>query len=365
MASTQEVLASRQINKIMATLETKLEASQQLAFLNRTPIVNAEEEELTAKFDGTTFAADIVTDDERAVTYEFGKLTTSENNVPNLKIGIRLTQAQLRMHKRLEKRFNGVQDEGYATDWWNIRVAALKRGIDLRSEALILAAKLDSVVYDRLGVKFTGSFGTPAGLKVTPVTLWSNAGSATPITDLQQMRFNAEDAYGRTYNRATMSTADFMRASSTTEFQNKAALQFKYTPQPNTISPYDASTRDLFEAISGFKIELYNVTYKTKSPAGAVSRIRTLPLGKVLLTNSDDDNSEDVFDLANGVVTESIVAELVPTMVQGLAGEQFGPAAYVAPTSLDLNPPGVASWAVARRFPRKHDETECAVLTVI
>lgn len=358
-----QLLDARGLNRIMSTMATELEANQQLAWLNRTEVNNAVDEELTAKFEGTVFAADLVSDDARGVTYESGKLTVQPDNVPNLKIGARLNQADLNFLRRMQARQAGTQDQGIFTDWKNRRINALLRGIQLRQEALIVAAKLDSFVYDRLGLKIAGSFGTPAELKSTVATLWTNP-AATPITDLQQKKAFAEDTYGRSYNRVTMSTTDFQRAAATTEFQSKASLRFRFTVPNGAISPYSPEAVDLFEAISGMKLDIYNVRYKTKNPAGAISQQRTLPIGKVLLTNSDDDNNEGVFDLANGIVTESIVAEMVNSFVEGLDGEQFGPASYIAPTSPDLNPPGIAMWGVARCFPRKHDETECAVLTV-
>ena len=362
MAQTQ-LLDARGLNRIMSTMATTLEASQQLAWLNRTEVNDAADEELTAKFEGTVYAADIISDDARGVTYESGKLTVQPDNVPNLKIGARLNQADLNFLRRMQARMAGTQDEGIFTDWKNRRIRALLRGIQLRQEALIVAAKLDSVVYDRLGIKITGSFGTPADLKSTVATLWTNP-AATPITNLQQMKAYAEETYGRSYDRATMSTTDFQRMVATTEFQNKASLQYKFSVPANGVSPYSTEAVTLFEAISGMKLDIYNVRYKTKNPAGVTSQQRTLPIGKVILSNSDDDNNEGVFDLANGIVTESIVAELVNSFVEGLDGEQFGPASYIAPTSPDLNPPGIAMWGVSRCFPRKHDETESAVLTV-
>ena len=358
-----ETAAMRSINRITRTLATTLEINQNLAFLNRTPVINADDDEITAKFEGAIYAADIVADDSRAVTYDFGKMTLSTDNVPNLKFGLRLTQGQIKKLRRYAKDFAVSDPEGLFTDWKTRMAESLLRGIRVRQEALIVAAKLDSVVYDRLGVKIVGSFGTPAALKSTVATLWSNT-AATPILDMQMKRAYAQDTYGRSYNRATMSTQEFQRAASTEEFQKKASLQFKFTVAPGMISPYSTDAVELFEAISGFQLEKYDVFFKTKQADASTLQQRVMPQGKVILSNSADDNDEAVFDLANGEITEAIVADMVATLTIGLEGEQYGPATYMAPTSADLNPPGMAMWGVSRNFPRKHDETETAVLTV-
>lgn len=357
--------AVRSINRVINTLQHDLEIAQPLTFLGRTALNNADDDEITAKFSGSIYAADIVADDSRAVTYSMGKLQLVSDNVPNLKFGIRLNQAEIKKLRRYGLALDSNNESDLATyvDFKTRFANNLLRGIRVRQEALIVAAKLDAVVYDRLGIKIVGSFGTPAELKSAVATLWSNP-AATPISDLQQKKAYAEDEYGRTYNRVTTSTRDFQAAVATDEFQRMASLQFKFTVAPGTISPYSPDAMQLMEAISGFTWEKYNTYIKTKNADASETKGRILPLGKAILTNSDDDNNDGVFDLANGEITEALIAEMVQTLTEGLEGEQYGPAVYTAPTSADLNPPGMAMWGVSRNFPRKHDETESAVLTV-
>jgi hypothetical protein len=84
-----------------------------------------------------------------------------------------------------------------------------------------------------------------------------------------------------------------------------------------------------------------------------------------VLTDSNNDNRDDVWDFANGIVTESIVADLVDSAVIGnLGGPQYGPIAYATLANPTLNPPGLTYWGVARGFPRKHLLQSSAVLTV-
>lgn len=358
-----EILGTRNINAIMESLASKLDANQELTFLNRTAVPNVPDEEINAKFTGNVFAADIIADDQEGVVRDTGKFELFTDRVPNLKHGARIGQTGLNFLQRMKNQMNDTRGKEMVLDWLTRREAALLRGIRLRQEALIVAAKLDSVVYDRLGIKITAGFGTPSRLKVTPSTLWSNI-AATPITDL--LKLNADEAVvtGRRYNRATMSTVDFQNMTKTTEFLNRVQRMERFAFAGGAFSPYDPEARSIAEGLTGFQIEIYDIFYKQENPDGTVSNTRILPTGKVILTNSGDDKNEDVFDFANGIVTESIVNGLVSTSVQGLGSDQYGPVAYSAPTSLDLNPPGLTLWAVARGFPRKHDETESAVLTV-
>jgi hypothetical protein len=358
-----EVAAARSINRVIRTLDNTLEVSQPLKWLDRTEVNDADDDEITAKFSGSVYAADIVADDARAVTYNSGKLTMVSDNVPNLKFGIRLNQAEIKKYRRMGLALQGKDETGEYTDWKNRMAERLLQGIRIRREALIVAAKLDSIVYDRLGIKIVGSFGTPSDLKITTPMMWANT-SALAVTDIEKNKAYAEDKYGRTYDRATMSTQEFINFCATTQFQNRAALQFKYTPAPGSISPYSDDAIQLFEAITGVKYDKYNTTLKTKQPDATEVTQRIQPLGKVILSNEADDNNESIFDLANGEITEALIAEMVNTTTIGLEGVQYGPATYLAPTSADLNPPGIANWGVARNFPRKHDETETMVLTV-
>jgi hypothetical protein len=68
--------------------------------------------------------------------------------------------------------------------------------------------------------------------------------------------------------------------------------------------------------------------------------------------------------MANGVVTESIVARVARTSVIGNLESSYGPVAYVTPSDPNLNPPGIVHWGVGRSFPRKHVLQSSAVLSV-
>lgn len=364
MTPTLQLLGATRLTKIMRTLVDVRERAQNLLFLRRTPVVSAEDSEIMAKFTGYVTIADMIADDQRAVTYQNAKLSFESTNIPNLKHGSAMTQAMLNQLQAL--RAGGVADMGLFSSYENRVIDDLRLGVEHRIEALLVAMAVDSLTYDRFGIKMTNvSFGMPSDLKVTPSTGWDTAGSATPVADIQALELIASVRYGQVYNRLTMSTQAFRYMVATTEFQNKAKVFLQSGITFTNLSVDDLATmRGLAERTLGKQIELYDARYWTQGSNGALTSAPFLPITKVVLSNSNDDNNPQVRDFANGVVTESIVAGLVDSSVVGqFSGPMRGPVSYATAPG-DLNPPQITYWGVARGFPRKHVRTETAVLTV-
>ena len=357
-------LDSVRINTIVRTLADTLEQQQQLVFLNRTPIVDADDDEIVGKFRGQVFAADIIADDQEAVVYESGSFEFVTTSIPNLKIGQRLSQGMINRLARLRRGLGQQNDLRFLTDWENTMAENLVIGIRQRINALICAMQIDSLNYNRLGVKLeNATWGMPADLKVTPAVTWDTPATATPIADLQIVALeSAPDTYGEVYNRATMSSKAFRYLTQTAEFQNRISGELRYNFGAGQLNVRDSgSMRQLLANILGMEIEIYDGTYWERNNNGAKVRTRVLPANKVILSNTGDDNAREAMDFANGIVTESVVSTLID---QGnIGGESFGPVSYYTGNT-DLNPPDLRAWAVARGFPRKHRETATAVLTV-
>jgi hypothetical protein len=67
-------LSSSRFKMIIETLASQLEVRAPLLFLQRIPSVNATDDEIVGRFTGRIYAADVIADGQRAVTYEAGKL---------------------------------------------------------------------------------------------------------------------------------------------------------------------------------------------------------------------------------------------------------------------------------------------------
>jgi hypothetical protein len=97
---------------------------------------------------------------------------------------------------------------------------------------------------------------------------------------------------------------------------------------------------------------------RVKNADGTQTATKTLPLHKVLLTRTQDEGNGRTWDMANGIVTESLGE------VPGVPANSRGPVAYYTPVSHDYNPPGYIAWGVTKSFPRKFLPEASAVLTV-
>lgn len=358
------LLNASRVTAIIQQLQDVRLLPQQLRFLDRTPIVPAEDGDIMARFTGYVTIADIIADDQQAVVYTPNRIQLESTSIPNLKHGRPMTQAMLNMLSALNR--HGIMDEGIFSNYLNRELDALLLGVRQRMEALIVAMAIDGLSYDRLGIIMNNvTWGMPSDLKVTPVTAWDNAGSATPVTDIWTVRRTAMVRYGQDYNRLTLSTAAFMYMIATTEFQNKAKVFLPVGIDYTNLSLADLTAqKNIAQNILGMEIEFYDGRYWYQNSDGSMTSAPYLPITKVVLSNTADDNNPTVSDFANGVVTETVVADLADTaMVGDFGGPTRGPVSYVVGNP-SLNPPNLTMWGVGRGFPRKHRLQSTAVLTV-
>lgn len=356
-------LSTARLSRIIGTLASTLEVGRPLTFLARLPIVPAFDDELIGRFAGRILAADIIADDQQAVVQESITVDVATHAVPNIKIGQRLGQKLLNRLRQMEEGSLPTSGENALRDWDNKLAENLLLGVRHRQNAMACAMMIDSFSYDRWGVKISGgTWGMPAGLKVTVGTAWSNV-NATPLSDIFGMDQVANLTYGITYDKITMSTADFRNMVKTTEFANQATMilgaNFLLTPAALQ-TKNDSLMLQQAQRVINKTIELDDFQYTTKSNDGTITSTRVLPTGTVLLSRTQDEGDESVMDMANGVPTESIVGGM--TGEDEIPADQAGPLAYFTPSAPNLNPPGVVAWGVAKSFPRKHVPEATAVL---
>lgn len=366
MSENLRFLQAVRINRIMQALQDVRELPADLVWSSRINDVPAMDDEIMARFTGRTQIADIVADDNAAVVYQAGKFSFESTAIPNLKHGTSMTQAML---NQLNALVGQVQpDLGIFSAWERRTIDNLLFGVRQRKEALFIAMLIDGFTYDRLGIKMTNvSWGMPSDLKVTASVTWDTAATATPVADLLAAKLVGRTRYGVSYDRVSMTTTDFRYMIATTEYQNKAKA---FLPPQLTFTNLALASleqqQQLAEATLRMTIELNDGRYWSQDENGTLTSTPYHPVGKVILTDSANDNSDAVMDFANGVVTESIVAGLLGSggMFGSLGGPQYGPVAYATPANPQLNPPGIVYWGVARGFPRKHLLQASAVLTV-
>ncbi len=362
MLQGKRFLNSAKLSKVVQTLESKLALSRPLRFLARTEIVPAFDDEIVGRYTGQIYAADIIADDQEAATYEAGKIELVATAIPNLKVGARISQAMLNKMLEMDSRASLPAEDNAMENFENRQADSLVQGVRQRMNALICAMHLDEITYDRLGIKLNGTWGMPADLKVTVVTPWTST-SSTPISDILALKTHAQDTYGQIYNRITMSLTAFMYIVKTTEFKNLATALYRTAVGASAVNTGNqVLMQNYLGELLGMTVEIEDATYFERRGRNKIRR-RVMPVNRVLLSNTDDDNNGMVMDFANGIVTESVVASLTGIAPEGLGGQQYGPIGYYTGRP-DLNPPDVTAWGVARGFPRKHVPEATAVLTV-
>jgi len=373
------LLNSLRIQRIIETRASQRERLRPLTFIDRLDLVNAMDDEIMGRATFKQLTADIIADGQKALVYESGAVELITNQLANIKIGQNVNQAQLNLMERLT---NGparaVEEDAFLT--WEQRFGEnLVQAVYERLNMMACAMMIDSFTYNRWGLNLTGfSWGMPSNLKVTVSPLWSldggttaNVANARPIRDILNMDRVDADYYGLgPFDRVTMSNKAFDIMTQSTEFLQRAQL-FTGTGFTLGTNALNIEARELMRGLMGRilnkEVVIDDKTYRTANNAGATSTTRVLPENKVLLDRTT--NGANEWDWGNGVVTESIVAQLIGNTTLGenpafRPGGSFGPLGYYTPQDVNMNPPGVNGWAVCRGFPRKHVPECSAVLTV-
>jgi hypothetical protein len=352
------------IAAIVENQQQQAERKRPRLYLDRVPTVPADDEEITAVWTANRLSADIIAPDQAARVAAAGTLQFNVTEIPNIKLGARLTQADINRMERLQTRQRaGELGANAVVMFWDSLVRERREGV-LDTENHLLAAMLvGQLTYSRLGVNLSITFGMPAGLKTTVTTPWSST-SATPITNVQTMANYTEFTYGWRPDRVTISRTDFTNMIGTDQVK-QLAQAYVGIAATNAVNTGDFNLmRNYVGQMLGMDIELDDHVIRTEAADGSVYSARDLPLGTVLLTSKADDNDDMVFDLANAPITEAAVARLTGMTNVNLGGQERGPAVFATAQEANLNPPGINLWGCARAFPRRRRDCVSAVLLV-
>lgn len=370
MPAAFQILSTQAIARYIAPLVDRRQnpVPDNLTMLKRTPDVERTDGELAVAHNAYVLAADIIADDQQAIVKQMDTFTPQTNKIPNLKHGTLITQEMLNFLNRINAGNATPGDENIFRRYIARKLDDLIKGIRTRKEALLWQMALGSSSYSGYGIQWSGvTFGIPSDLLVTPSVPWATSGSATPLTDIQTLQQTAQAKYGKVYNRIEMSLTAFNNMTATTEFKNRAQLFSGFTFPAGSFPNMDLTLMtNMAGRLLNMTIELNDFQYSEMDASGQVSYSRFLPVTKVRLSNTADDNNAAARDFGQTVVTESLIGNLPGVNIfggGGLGSARTGPIGYATPRS-DLNPPNIILWAVDRGFPEKNDRTESAVLTV-
>lgn len=367
-----ELLATTRINRAINALQDIRQLPGQYLWGDRISDVDAVDGEILARITRQVVAADIIPDGGKAVVRSRPPIALQETHIPNLKHGSDLNQETVNLLLRIANNSGSVVPSDFDTvdSYVAAQLRDLIAGVRAQRELIITGMLVDDYDYDRWGVKLSNlTWGMPSDLKVTPSTPWSTAASATPIADIQFTAQVAAEKYGIIFNRVTISRTDFNYMVNTTEFRNKSTLYAQFVlPTAGTFPVEDTAMMTMLAGrILNMTVEIYDAQTIVENSYGVRNYVRYQPLGKVILSNSSFDNDSRIWDFANGIVLETLMASLAGETasgpIGGFAGPQRGPVGY-ATMNDDMNPPNISIWAVQRGFPRKFELAANAVLTV-
>lgn len=366
----EPILAVDRIRRVLEDRGDIRLSDRTLLWVNRIPFTPAMDDEIMAYYTPNMAMAAIIPDDARAPLRAFPAIRLEQTEIPNYKHGFAVPQSRLNLLARIMSNLATTEDSGYFGRYLQDRLEDLVAGVWARIEWVLMGMLTDSLVYSANGVKFSLTFGMPSDLKVTPGTLWSNAGAATPIADLQTVRNTARLKYGVELDRLSISQTAFNYMISTTEFQNKAQLYAQYAFPAASFPVQDLGlAKGVFARImDGMTVEIDDRAAYVENPDGTQTQTRFLTVNKALLTSEQHDNDDRAMDFADGIVTESmpgLVTDMIGgnLAVQETVTERRGPFAYFTSADPQGNPPGIHGWCVSRGFPRKHIKSASAVIT--
>jgi len=373
MSAAYDVLKFARIKRIVKAIQDQRVLKPELKFLRRTPIVPASDGELMARFVGRTQIADLISDDSPANVYTTGKLNFEGVVSPNIKHGVSMNQTQINELAQLSEE-DIMDEDGVFRQYQRNTIMGLMDGIDHRREAIIIAGHIDDFDYNRFGIVISdGSFGMPPDLKITPAPGWANVNSPI-VDDILRLKRIGRTRYGIEFDRMTLCSQAFQYVLANTQFQTYVKQMGGLSvnmPVADQVIPVDSMRRMkrlALEILELNDIEIYDSRYWSQNEAGLWTSTPLLPLNKVIFTATTNDNNPAVMDFSNGVVTESIVSTILGQSGQGIIGgmssPQRGPVSYVTPANINLNPPGLVWWGVAKGWFRRHLQQLSAVFDI-
>jgi hypothetical protein len=362
------------VNVVADNLSDPRTIPGELFYLQRTPVLPATDRELTMRWRGTAVIADLISLDARANVYRMLQAKVTQAEIPKIKFGTHLMESDVREVLNLgqmELNLTGRVPE-FVTNMFNLLVRQLVVGRRWRLETMILASILNGFPYDRMGIKFTGSFDKNTDTIITPSPAWTDTVNGVPLTNIGYVLdyFNAR--YGIRLNRWVGSRQAWDTMTATDQFKEQS--RFHIVSLFNTGELPQLSREKNIEVFKRMfpqieDVVFYDAHYRWEDDDGKRYIQRLLPLNAVILDSTANDNNRDVRYLGNAPVTESAFINRVGAQPIGenpgnvLGAMQRGPY-YFTTVPHDLNPPQIDAWAVQHAWPLLREPNNSAVLYI-
>lgn len=379
MGYAWDLLAQPSITRVMRATQDVLTLPMPLLWWDRAAKPAASDDELTLKWQDYVFMADIISADASALTRDAGSFTYEQHKIAKIKHGVSISESMVQTINRIEKGNFGDIDILTFNNWMATRTRNLILGCQQRAEAMLNGMFQDNYSYDRLGIKFSGTFGMPADCKFNPLYVWSDTVNAKPMTDLTNVLQYMHHHHAEMLGRITMNYAAMAQIVATQQFINfYRATGYSYAQDAGnnavtdirSVAPlsFTGMVGNFLSLAVGFPVNIEvdeGQVREWQSNGSIATPVKLHPDTVIYFSNPADDHNSGGWDFGNGVIMESIIGQMGGTgVIGGFPGEQFGPIAYTTQADMQLNPPGLMTWAVMRGGPRKHRDTCTAKLTI-
>jgi hypothetical protein len=338
-----------------------------LPFIERTKIVNADDEEILA-YSGYMIresVGDLIATDEGVIAdSRLGRI----NAIPNIKVGSRVSDSMIILAARLKNEVDKTTSLELINAYREQLAEHVAFGVKQIMNMLVLQVMLGGKANDFHGIKIMVDI--PDGLHIEAD--WSK-----PFTAINAHKEKMASTFGENIDRMTLKSKTYRLLLASTEFQDaflkyrkENAARFEeyiniYREKHNGVEPNDYLLIRHFAPTVlsnevGVFVDLYDAIYRSRS--NGQSKVQSvLPENKVLFSNSKNDLNGMSMDYAQALVIESIT-NLVKESSDH-CGIGFGPIGFFR-SNFELNPPDAQAWAVTRGRPRLHNRTAFSSFTV-
>jgi hypothetical protein len=360
------IFDTAELNQLVQEAFNKDVSSKNLLFYERAKILQKDDIEIIGKFKGTTYIADVlVKEGEEVNTYESGYYAFSNNEIPYIKIGSRVSEMMIKREGLIQECIKDKKPlDEYSTrfiaDWKRTFAESMAVGLKQRINSMLIAAALGGQS-NANGHVVNWDFGVPEGIHAK--TDWS---ITEPVASIQGHLRYMDEEHRKIFDRITMSSHLFRSlAPSLVEVhapdEFKALFLRKDSEGNFTISDMKLA-RQLLANVLQMEVEIYDGYYYVRMKDGKRVQQRYLPEDRILFSHTDNDKNVNALYFASSITAESIVSRSFGNPITD-DGPSYGPIGYFR-CRQDLNPPDVTGWAVMRGMPVLVDPGAFASLQV-
>lgn len=364
------LLSQRNIDEVTEVQLDPRTVPDDLFWLQRTPVLDAIDRELTAQWRGTAVIGDIIALDSRSTVYKMLQMRFQEQEIPKIKFGAYLQERELREILTLGQAQLAATGRvpAFVRRIFSLLLQQITTGRRWRLETMIVGSILNSFGYDRMNIKFNGTWNKDPNLITTLSPGIETPATTKPITAARAMIDYAR-AKGVILDRYVSSRACFDQMTLSDEYQAEAQSVFASLFTLTTVPLQNREARiDAFKRMTRIEeVVFYDTHYRYENDDDTRGLQRLLPIGDMVLDSTANDNNRNRRYLGNAPVTESALIgrvgsrEVAEGAAYNLDAMRSGPFTY-STVDQELEPSRINFRTVQHAWPILREPNNSAVI---